>query len=144
MAIKRVYSAGGIVLRLMDDQVRVLLTQHSGHKGWEFPKGHIELGESAQVAAVREVEEEAGVRAEVLAKAGDCEYFYYEKGEKAFKKVSYFFMKYLREGEATTADEVSGLVWLNPDEVLGKLTFKSTKKLWEENSSRVEELLSKL
>ena len=85
--MKRIYSAGGIVLQRVEGHVMVLLTQHSGHHGWEFPKGHIEIGESAQIAAVREVQEESGVVAEVLKKAGDCEYFYFENKERVLKKL---------------------------------------------------------
>lgn len=144
MAIKRVFSAGGIVLRKTDAEVKVLLTQHSGHRGWEFPKGHIELGESAQDAAVREVEEESGVKAEILEKAGQVEYFYYENKEKAFKKVTYFFMKYVGDGEATTADEVSNIEWLEVNKVGVRLTFKSSKKLWQEVIVKVEELASRI
>lgn len=140
MAIKRIFSAGGVVLRNIDGEVKVLLTQHSGHKGWEFPKGHIEIGESSQVAAIREVEEESGVVAEVIEKAGDCEYFYYEKGERVLKKITYYFMKYVGEGDASTAFEVMDKTWLLPNEVGEKLTYKSTKDLWVNVVKKVEEL----
>ncbi len=159
-------------MRNFDGIVKVLLTQHSGHKGWEFPKGHIEVGETAQIAAVREVEEEAGVVAEVLEKAGEYEYFYFERinpdvdtkdderksenldrqgkslyfegKEKVLKKLTYFFMKYMRDGEATTAYEVSDKKWLVADEVGDQLTFKSTKELWESVKRKVEELGAKI
>ena len=130
--IKRIFSAGGMVFRKIDGKVEVLLTQHSGHKGWEFPKGHIEIGESAEDAAIREVEEESGVRAEVLARLGNIEYFYFESGSRVLKTVTYFAMKYLEEGKATTAFEVSGMIWLPVGEVEEKLTFKNTKKFWQE------------
>lgn len=172
MAIKRIYSAGGIVLKRVNGEVKVLLTQHSGHMGWEFPKGHIEVGETAQIAAVREVEEEAGVVAEILEKAGDYEYFYFERinpdanakdyerksenldrqgkslyfegKERVLKKLTYFFMKYAGEGEATTAYEVSDKIWLAVGEVEDQLTFKSTKELWKSAQDKVEELGAKI
>lgn len=137
MGIKRVFSAGGIVLRQAQDKLskkpawEVLVTQHSKHKGWDFPKGHIETGESAQHAAVREVEEETGVKAEITGKVGATEYFYFDSGEKVLKTVVYFLMRYVGEGEATTAFEVSDMVWLPVSEAEEKLTFKDTKKLWE-------------
>ena len=62
------FSAGGIVLRQNEQEgLDVLLIQHRGHKGWGFPKGWIEPGETPQQAAIREVEEESGVRAEIIA-----------------------------------------------------------------------------
>lgn len=136
--IKRVFSAGGIVMRDFDGEKKVLVTQHSKHKGWDFPKGHIEPGESAQQAAVREVEEETGVKAEITEKVGATEYFYWEVGSKVLKTVVYFLMKYIGEGKATTAFEVSDMVWLPIEEVEEKLTFKDTKQLWEKTRSMIE------
>ena len=145
MPIKRIYSAGGIVLRLTPfaqdvpsgkRRVEVLVTQHSKHKGWDFPKGHIELGESAEQAAVREVEEETGVKGQILEKVGATEYFYFDEGERILKTVVYFLMKYEGEGEATTAFEVSDMVWLPVGEVEDKLTFKDTKTLWKNTKEK--------
>ena len=153
--MKRVYSAGGIVVKRDGDDVKVLVTQHSKHHGWDFPKGHIESGESSAQAALREVQEETGVKAEIIDKVGQTEYFYYEDKqslrssssqdstaglkEKVFKTVIYFLMKYVGEGEATTAFEVSEKVWLPIDEVEERLTFKDTKKLWEKAVEKIRE-----
>lgn len=136
--MKRIFSAGGIVVRNDKDGPCILVTQHSGHKGWDFPKGHIESGESSQVAALREVEEETGIKAEVVERIGDTKYFYYESGEKVFKTVIFFLMKYVGEGEATTAFEVSDMEWLPVGEVEEKLTFKDTKVLWQKAKQMIE------
>ncbi len=131
MPLKRVFSAGGIVLRRSTKGIEVLVTQHSGHKGWEFPKGHLEVDESSQQAALREVEEEAGVVAKVLEKVDKIEYFYYEDKQKVLKTVVYFLMEYVGEVKATTAFEVMDKAWLPLDEVEGRLTFGDTKELWK-------------
>lgn len=138
MAIKRVFSAGGIILKKDGGDIRVLVTQHSGHKGWDFPKGHIELAESSEQAAIREVEEETGIRAEIIDKAGQTQYFYYEEGSKVLKTVTFYLMKYIEEGEAITAFEVSGKKWLKVDEVERQLTFKDTKELWGKAKEKIE------
>lgn len=135
--MKRVFSAGGIVVRDFDGEKKVLVTQHSGHHGWDFPKGHVEKGEKSVDAAIREVEEETGVKAEVVEKVGDTKYFYYEEKEKVFKTVVYFLMKYVEEGEATTAWEVSAKEWLPVDEVEEKLTFDDSKKLFGEVKGKI-------
>ena len=151
MPIKRIFSAGGIVLRRFAPQdksagsngeLKVLVTQHSGHKGWDFPKGHKEIYESEEQTAVREVEEEVGVRVEVIERVGQTQYFYYDAGEKVLKTVVYYLMKYKGEGEATTAEEVSGKVWLQVEEVEEKLTFKDTKELWKKARLKIERLMT--
>ena len=145
MSVKRIFSAGGIILRPVQHAQgkqawEVLVTQHSKHKGWDFPKGHREIYESEEQTALREVEEETGIKAEIIEKVGKTEYFYYEEGSKVLKTVEYFLMKYVKEGEATTAFEVSDMVWLPVGEVEGKLTFKDTKRLWLEVKERISKL----
>src|SRR3990167_10630639 len=146
MPIKRIFSAGGIVIRKSTKGTRgtkgveVLVTQHSGHKGWDFPKGHREIYESEEQTALREVEEETGVKAEIIERVGETIYFYYEEGERVLKTVVFYLMKYISEGEATTAFEVSGTKWLPPEKVEAQLTFKDTKALWEKAKEKIEKL----
>lgn len=142
--MKRIFSAGGIILREDSDEVKILVTQHSGHKGWDFPKGHVEIAESSQQAALREVEEETGIKAEIIEKVGQTQYFYHEQGSKVFKTVTFFLMKYLSDGKATTAFEVSDKVWLSVDEVEKKLTFKDTKALWKKAKEEINRLRTKV
>ena len=59
------------------------------------------------------------------------------------KTVTFYLMKYVSEGEATTAYEVSDHKWLPVDEVEGQLTFKDTKELWGKAKKRVESLESR-
>lgn len=149
MAIKRIFSAGGIVVRKSTRStkgtkstkgIEVLVTQHSKHKGWDFPKGHREIYESEEQTALREVEEETGVKAEIIERVGETKYFYYEEGEKVLKTVTFYLMKYLGEGDATTAFEVSAKKWLSPEKVEAQLTFKDTKELWNRVRPKIEQL----
>lgn len=139
MTVKRIFSSGGIVVK-DDGGPKVLVTQHSKHLGWDFPKGHVESGEAVEAAAIREVEEETGVIAEIVEKVGRSEYFYKEGTEKVFKTVIYFLMKYVGEGVATTAEEVSAIVWLDPKDVEGRLTFKGSKEVWKAARERIKGL----
>lgn len=160
--MKRIFSAGGIVLRLTPfvqdvpsgkNKIEVLVTQHSKHKGWDFPKGHKEIYESEEQAAIREVEEETGVKAEIVERVGQTQYFYHEEGshsapsdgasrdkQRVMKTVVYYLMKYIGQGEATTAFEVSDQKWLPTDKVEGQLTFKDTKELWRKVLVRIKNL----
>jgi len=147
MAIKRIFSAGGIVVRPSEALAKegkakweVLVTQHSGHKGWDFPKGHREIYENEEQTALREVEEETGVKAKIIDRVGQTQYFYYEEGLRVLKTVVFYLMKYISEGEATTAEEVSAKVWLPVDEVEAKLTFKDTKKMWRKVKEKIDKL----
>ncbi|HEY5600988.1 MAG TPA: NUDIX domain-containing protein [Patescibacteria group bacterium] len=89
--LKKVLSSGGIVVRPKDKSWEVLLTQHSGHHGWSFPKGHVEIGETPAAAAHREVAEEAGVNGEILQKAGITTYFYFEPKGQPSRETRFYF-----------------------------------------------------
>lgn len=122
----REFSAGGIVF----DNGRVLLTQHSTNHHWGFPKGNIQKGESGKDAALREVREEGGVAAEIIAKVGDSKYIYThpESKEKIFKIVTVFLMKYI-SGDTKDHDwEVEEAGWFDVEEALGKLSFSQDKQ----------------
>jgi diadenosine hexaphosphate hydrolase (ATP-forming) len=70
-AIPAVPGAGGVVF---DSVGRVLLVRYQGSGAWAFPKGHVEEGETLEQTAVREVQEETGIRASVAALLHTTEY----------------------------------------------------------------------
>ncbi|MBP2057740.1 8-oxo-dGTP pyrophosphatase MutT (NUDIX family) [Lactobacillus colini] len=55
------YSAGGLIYRLKDNEVQLLIVQSNINGSWGFPKGHLEQGETNRQAARREVLEEVGL-----------------------------------------------------------------------------------
>ena len=124
--MKREFSAGGIVF---NDKGRVLVTQHSQNKNWSFPKGLIDPGQTPEQAAVREVKEEGGVVAEIMGKVGYNKYVYTLNGEKIFKVVTYFLMKYLSGSPEDHDWEVSDIGWFTPDDALKQLSFSQDKEL---------------
>ncbi len=82
----RVLGAGGVVLNAAGE---VLLIRYADG-AWTFPKGHIDPGETIAIAAVREVHEEGGVRAEIISDLGFTEYVN-PRGEA--RRVHWFTMK---------------------------------------------------
>ncbi|KPJ70343.1 hypothetical protein AMJ51_02180 [Microgenomates bacterium DG_75] len=130
---KREFSAGGVIFRKKDNgQIEWLICRHSGHHKWIFPKGLIEKGEKAEEAALREVREECGVKAKVIARLKSPEKFVYQfKGTLIFKNVVYFLMEYI-SGKTKDHDwEVEEIGWLPYKQALNELEFKGTKKVLE-------------
>lgn len=85
---KHEVSAGVVVFR--GDQVLVIKNRFGE---WVLPKGKVEPGETPEAAALREVEEETGVRAEILRPAGTSEYTYIsEHTGEPVDKVVYWFL----------------------------------------------------
>lgn len=127
--MNRQFSAGGIVF---NDEGKVLVVQNSSSLNWGFPKGRIEPGQTTKEAALREVKEEGGVEAEIIEKVGDTKYVFVDKwgdGQKAFKIVTIYLMKY-RSGDPEDHDyEISEAKWCGIDEALKTLSFSSDKTL---------------
>lgn len=131
--MKREFSAGGIVF---NDNGGVLLVKagslrDESKKHWKFPKGHIDGEESSKEAAIREVEEETGIQAEIIDKIGDSKYVYPMNGEKIFKGVIYFLMKEVGGNLVPQKGEIEEAAWFEPDEALKMLSFPADKKLLE-------------
>ena len=83
---------------------------------WALPKGLIDAGERGLETAVREVLEETGLRAAGDRKLGDVRYVYTWDGERIFKVVSFYLLRYSRgslgELPPETAHEVEEVRWL--------------------------------
>ena len=145
MKIKNEISAGGIVFRRIYGQEssvqspvsRVwLVTQHSQHKGWVFPKGLIGdsvIDEPMEVAALREVEEEGGVKANIVnPKPVTVSYSYMWNDLQVDKTVHYFLMEYV-SGDPKNHDwEMMDAKFITEEEVKKILTYPSDKKAFEE------------
>lgn len=125
-------SAGGIVFK----NDLWLICQHSQHHGWVFPKGFVgdkNKNESNETAALREVEEEGGVKAKTINKKPiKTEYEYQWQGTLIKKTVFYFLMEYV-SGDPNNHDwEMSEAKFVTADEVKKTLTYPSDSQAFEE------------
>jgi diadenosine hexaphosphate hydrolase (ATP-forming) len=98
----------------------LLVTARSPRVEWVYPKGHIDPGEDAAEAAVREVEEEAGVGAAIVQVVGDVTV----RIGAAEQVVRYFLMTTTEEGEPR---EGRAYAWLGAADALARLTFPESR-----------------
>jgi 8-oxo-dGTP pyrophosphatase MutT (NUDIX family) len=125
-----VEQAGAIVIRSDGDEPRVLLvTAKADPRHWIFPKGHIEPGERAEEAALREAREEAGVAARLLGPAGTLEF----SMGKDRARVKYFVAAYEHDQPDR---EPRQLAWCRFDEALERLSFDESRAMLRQLWSR--------
>lgn len=123
--------AGGLVYRDEAGCRKYLVVQASRGDDWVLPKGHIERGESPAAAAVRELVEEAGVVAEIVAPLDLVEY----RVGREEVRVLFFLM---RAVGATLRHEGRGQEWLCYREAHARLTFPETRRIVEKAGTEHE------
>ena len=130
--MKVVRQAGAIVVRFDGDEPRLLLvTAKRNPKTWIFPKGHIEDGETAAEAAVREAREEAGVVGKALKSIGSLEF---DLGDQSIG-VEYFLVSL--EKDKDDAEEGRKRKWCTHEEALERVEFEEARSLIDKAMSKL-------
>ncbi|MGZ4399925.1 MAG: NUDIX hydrolase [Gaiellaceae bacterium] len=133
--MRRELSAGGVVVRERRGRVAWAAVRPAGRRKpvWALPKGLIDPGEAPVETALREVAEETGVEAVSLGKLGDVRYVYTWEGERIFKVVSFFLMRY-RKGRlgalpTETRHEVAEVRWLPLEDAERLLSYGGEREM---------------
>lgn len=143
-------SVGGVIVRQEGKKSFFLLLHYpSGH--WDFPKGHVEKGESDEQTLRREIKEETGIeRLEVVSKFKKYSFYYYKAKRKerikrinngistnVAKVVVYYLVKTI-EKEVTISHEHKGFQWLEAEQALEKITFPKSRKVLQAAIERIQ------
>ena len=141
--MEREFSAGGLVIRNMRGRPYLATVLVKDGKVHALPKGHIEEGEKGAETAVREVREETGLETEVVEKLGDIKYWYVRKwsdGERVFKVVSFFLLRYLSGSlENYQRAEVDGAEWIPLEDAPKVLAYRGEKDMAKLALSKLSE-----
>lgn len=126
MGDKTVRAAGGILLRSGEGgRPEVAVVHRPRYDDWALPKGKLDSGETDEQAALREVEEETGLRARLGPVAGRIRYR--DRHDRP-KMVTYFFMS-PESGVFEPHDEVDELRWVTLDDAADLLTYERDREL---------------
>ncbi len=143
--MKREFSAGGLVYKKQSGQILWLIRrptpnpEYRGNLGWSFPKGWVDEREELEAAAVREVREEGGVVAKIMAKLPTLKIFFTDQnGEKVMKLITYFVMEYESDAPEGHGWETAETKWVTLDEAQKLLTFKNERELLEKAAAMVK------
>ena len=141
--MRREFSAGGVVVRRLRGRWFLAAIRPGGKPSgtWALPKGLIDSRENAEETALREVEEETGVRGRSLGKLGDVRYVYTWAGERIFKVVSFYLVRYaggrLGELRPELAHEVAEVRWLPLEEAPQALAYRGEREMAEKALARL-------
>jgi 8-oxo-dGTP pyrophosphatase MutT (NUDIX family) len=132
--MRREFSAGGVVVRRIRGHWYLAAIRPGGKPDvWALPKGLIGEGEAPAETALREVAEETGARGRLVEKLGDIRYVYTWEGERVFKVVSFFLVRYSkgRLGDITPEfhHEVGEARWLVLEDAPRLLTYTGERAM---------------
>ena len=138
-------SAGGLVLDRRGPAARGAIIGRRDRRGrllWSLPKGHVEPGESETETAVREVQEETGIRGVIVGKLGVIDFWFVAEGRRVHKTVHHYLMLAADPDhglELSDEDvEVSEVAWVPVNELAGMLAYADERRLLD----RVPDLLA--
>jgi 8-oxo-dGTP pyrophosphatase MutT (NUDIX family) len=121
-----VRAAGGLVRREGEDgALEILVVHRPAYDDWSFPKGKLERGESDEDAAVREVEEETGLRCALDRELATTTY---RDGRGRPKTVRYWLMTPV-EGELAAANEIDDARFVPIARAAALLTYSRDRDL---------------
>jgi 8-oxo-dGTP pyrophosphatase MutT (NUDIX family) len=138
-------SAGGLVVDRGEGAARAAVIARLNRAGkveWCLPKGHLELGETPEQAAVREIEEETGIRGRVVRPLGTIEYRFSAEGRRVHKLVHHYLLEALGGTLTIEGDpdqEAIDVAWV-PLQQLGELlTFPNERRIAREATALLED-----
>ncbi|MHB1440353.1 MAG: bis(5'-nucleosyl)-tetraphosphatase [Cuniculiplasma sp.] len=121
-------SAGIILFRRMEEIQFLYLMKKDGYL--DFSKGHIERGENKKEAALRETEEETGIKCKIIAGFEEkTDYYFYFDKNNIHKDLTLFLGEVDRDVKVKTSNEHEAYVWLNYEDSMKYLKFDNQKNI---------------
>jgi 8-oxo-dGTP pyrophosphatase MutT (NUDIX family) len=139
--IKKRVSSGGVLYRISDNGVEVVLVLVKGVQAWCIPKGLIDKGEDPPATALREVREETGLTGEIRNKIDHISYWYFIRDEmiKIHKTVHFYLMGFVDGSTDDHDDEVDEAKWFPIADAIEVLSYRSEKGIMHKAKTMIED-----
>ena len=138
------HSSGGAVILFRDGAAFVALIATRKKTRWGLPKGAVVTGETSEQAALREVQEETGLDASIVAPLDTIEYFFRAGDTLIRKRVDFYLMNYVGGELTPQLSEVDDVEWVELSEAIRRASFDSERKLLEKAQQELSAMRASL
>jgi 8-oxo-dGTP pyrophosphatase MutT (NUDIX family) len=139
-------AAGGVVFRRGPGGPEVVVGEQrdrvSRERTRRLPKGKLDAGETLEQAALREVREETGLAARIVAPLGSVAYVYRDERGEVAKTVHFFLMEWQPGAAAATDGELERIAWLSPEHARKTLSYETERGVVERAERELARLAS--
>ena len=132
-------SAGGVIYRQADDGYYFVLIKDAYDK-WTFPKGKVDGNEKLEVAALRELSEETGLKKLTEhGYLGETEVKVHKPGEKPYRKLIKYFLVEAKDQKLTVPDvsELQDVQWFSLHEAIDRLDYDNAKDIFKKGLEKL-------
>jgi 8-oxo-dGTP pyrophosphatase MutT (NUDIX family) len=138
------HSSGGAVIHYLDGRPHVAMIATRGRSRWGLPKGAVSKGETSQQAALREVQEETGILADIVSPLDTIEYYFRAGDTLIRKRVDFYLMQYVGGKLTPQLTEVDDVEWVELSESIRRASFESEKKLLSSALEQIESVAKRV
>ena len=130
-------SCGAVIYREYKGEIQYLTVSHLEDGHWCFPKGHQEKKETEEETAIREIEEETGLKVELFS--GFRTQVRYSPKENVSKEVIFFLAKVKEEVVHIQLEEICDFLWLDYEKAMDRITYETSKEVLKSANNYIEE-----
>ena len=131
-------SCGAIVIYKKDDRCKILLVRNHNGRNYSFPKGHVELGETEEETAIREVREETGLDITIIPTfrevADYCPF------GKIRKRVVFFMAQTMSDKVHIQQEEIDSFIWVDLEEAHHRCTYDNDLRVIRKARENIDKL----
>ena len=131
-------SCGAIVIHKSGDRYKILLVRNHNGRNYSVPKGHVEMGETEEETAVREVREETGLDVRIIPSfrevADYCPF------GKIRKRVVFFMAQTMSDKVHIQEEEIDSYIWVNLDEAHHRCTYDNDLRVIRKARENIDKL----
>ena len=131
-------SCGAIVIYKKDDRCKILLVRNHNGRNYSFPKGHVELGETEEETAIREVKEETGLDISIIPSfrevADYCPF------GKIRKRVVFFMAQTMSDKVRIQEEEIDSFIWVDLEEAHHRCTYDNDLRVIRKARDNINKL----